>query len=235
MGTTTKTQQTNAYDPTSMKAFQSGTPAWEGQAQQFTQNPYSGPQFQFERQMGTQNAQLQNQTNQNQLLQNAVAGGMSGGASNPALLEMMANQMRGGTQNTAQQGFYAPMQLAGQRQMQSMGMLQGYRPLQTGQTQTQSTGGLGTWLPQVAGMGFRAASAPFMSRLQGLGGVPQSLIGGGMMDPGGGFNQAMGWGGSTAPGLSDGSFNPGNVSGMQGGVPGGNGSISPWMLPFGDH
>ena len=47
---------------------------------------------------------------------------------------------------------------AAQNRQTSLGNAMSYRPLQTGGKQVQSTSGLGTWLPQVAGMALAAAT-----------------------------------------------------------------------------
>src|SRR6266436_5470962 len=82
-----------------------------------------------------------------------VGGGFmgAGGASSPAALEMQQNQGRANTNLQANLGFLNPVHNALGLQQGAMQLAAGYRPLQTGGTQVQSTGGLGTWLPQVAG------------------------------------------------------------------------------------
>jgi len=59
---------------------------------------------------------------------------------------------------------------AGQMRQSAIGMAGQYRPLQTGQTQTQQVSGLGSWLPQVVGAGLGAAGAFFGGGMGGSGG-----------------------------------------------------------------
>lgn len=223
MGTKKQTQQTAQFDPTSMSAFKSLTPAWAGQAQNFIQSPYSNPQFQFESQLGTRQAQNLGQTNINQLLQNQLTSGFGGGVQSPFMQEMLANQARANTGLQAQLGFINPTQMANQRQQYSMGLAQGYHPLQTGQKQVESTSGLGTWLPQVAGMGLSA-----------LTGMPGLFGGGG----GGGSTGAPSWfnpGQSISaqnPGFFSGAYSaPSGYGGTPGYIPGMSGSSIPGAPP----
>lgn len=226
MGTTSKNVQTSQFEPGSMgtyKGLQSGLGSLLGDQMS---SPYGNPQFQFERQMGQQNANLQNQTNQNQLGQNFLASGMGGGQGNPAFQELMSNQMRGGTQNSAMQGFINPTQLANQRQQFYSQLAQAYRPLQTGQTGVQSTGGLGSWLPQLANMGFGLATGGGFNPGGGQMGGP----GGGQINPfmsgagGSGMQGLAGMGGNMS------GFNWGG-GGMQGAAPGIGSLYNPQMAP----
>lgn len=201
--------------------------------QGFMQNPYGNQQFRTEQQLGSQQARNLGQSATSGLVNNMTGSGMAGGASNPAATEMLQNQARANTGTQANLGFLAPTQAAQQRQFGTMGLAANYRPLQTGQTQTQSTGGLGTWLPQVAGMalggltggltggmggGLFGSHSPQMQGFAG-GDINAGLPTGG----GGGF---AGFGG-TSP------FSWGGAGGTPGFNPGGGGGAggwNPWSL-----
>jgi len=71
---------------------------------------------------------------------------------------MMQNQGRANTGLQAQLGFLNPVQNALGMQQWATNAAESYKPLQTGGTSTESTGGLGTWLPQVLGAGLGAVT-----------------------------------------------------------------------------
>jgi hypothetical protein len=158
--------------------------------------------------LGTSQAHNMGQTAMSGLQQNQNASGMGGGATNPAALEMQQNQARANTGLQAGLGFLAPVQNAQQMQQYAGGLASQYRPLQTGQNQTQSTGGLGTWLPQVAGMALGGLTggglgslfgglSPMMNTgsqfgASGMSGAMNNLIG---QNLGSGFAGAAGSGG----------------------------------------
>jgi hypothetical protein len=157
MGTTQKTSTQNTYDPGSMQAFQGLTPQFASTVGGYMSNPFGNPFFQTQQQMGNRQAQNMGQTAMSGLQNNMIGSGMAGGASNPAATEMMQNQARANTGLQSQLGFLAPVMNALQMQQGAMNAAGSYRPLQTGGNQTQSTGGLGTWLPQLAGAGLGLA------------------------------------------------------------------------------
>lgn len=178
----------------------------------FMSNPFGSPQFGLEQQMGTHQAQGLGGQGMSNLLRNMTASGMSGGASSPAGLEMQQNQGRANTGMQAQLGFMNPTMNALNRQQFAMGLGSQYRPQQTGQTSTQSTGGMGSWLPQLASMGMGLATG-------GMGGMMGAGGGGGM----GGFTPPGfngGWGGSA-----------GFQGGMSGAAPGAGSLFNPFAGP----
>jgi len=204
MGTRSRTDTQNKYDPGSMQAFQGMMGALTPTLPGFMTNPFGSPQFGLEQQMGTRQAQGLGQQSMSGLLQNMTASGLQGGASSPAGLEMQQNQGRANTGLQAQLGFMNPMMNALQRQQQAMQLGAGYRPLQTGGTQTQSTGGLGTWLPQMIGAGMGMATG-------GMGGGISPMMhmfgggGGGQGGPFGGFGN-IGQSGVPSAGLGGGQW-----------------------------
>lgn len=94
------------------------------------------------------------------------------------------------------QAFIQNLFAADQRRQNATTRAMGYQPLQTGQNNVTTTSGLGTWLPQVAGMGLSAA-------MGGLGGgLFGAMKGGGAggASGGGGFSMPSslgGWGGTS--------------------------------------
>ena len=134
-------------------------------------NPFGNPFFQQQQQMGTRQAANLGQTGMSNITRNLTASGLGGGGSmSPMAMEMMQNQGRANTGLTAQLGFQNPMQNALGMQQWAGGMAGQQRPFQTGQNQTQSTGGLGTWLPQLAQLGMSAAT-------MGMGGGKMGSLG----------------------------------------------------------
>lgn len=137
-----------------MNTFSGLTSALGSALPGFMNNPFGTQQFKMGQQLGTSQANNMNQTATNGLVNNMIGSGMAGGASNPAATEMLQNQNRANTSNTANLGFIQPTQNALQMQQNAIGTAAGYKPLQTGGTNTQSTQGLGTWLPQLLGGGL---------------------------------------------------------------------------------
>jgi hypothetical protein len=165
---TTQTQQA-FFDPTSMGAFGQMTGALGPAVSGYIQNPFTNPFFQTQQQMGTQQANLMGQAGMSTLLSNLRAQGIS--QSSPAAMQMMQQQAMQSSANRANLGFLAPMQSAQAMQQSAMGLAAGYRPLQTGGQQTQMQTGLGSWLPQVAGLGLGLATGGGMGMFgRGAGG-----------------------------------------------------------------
>lgn len=172
---TTKTDTTQGtFAPAGMAAYNQLIPGFASTAQGYMQNPFSNPFFQTQQQLGTRQAQNLGGTNISNLLRNFQTGGTGGGTGTlaPFQQEMLQNQSRANTGLQAQLGFLNPvMNALGQQNFYSQ-LASQFRPLQTGGKSTESTGGLGTWLPQVAGMALGAATG-------GLGGGLGSFFGGG--------------------------------------------------------
>lgn len=223
MGTTQTTQQTGQYDPGSKALFGQLTSALGPMLTGYMQNPFGNPFFQTQQQMGTRQAQNLGATGTSNITRNMASGGF-GSASSPFAAEMLANQGRANTGLQANLGFLNPVQNALALQQWAGGLGAGYRPLQTGQTQTQSTGGLGTWLPQVAGMALGAATG-----MPGAGGG--GFFGGGgagNMYPAMSVMQPWAGGGMGAFGEGGGSPNFGYTPGAS---PGGQGAFGGLPAP----
>jgi len=180
----TKNQQTsqNYYDPTSMNAFTGMTGALSPAIQNYINNPFSNPFFQTQQQMGMNTANQMGQSSMSNLTRNLVGSGIS--QNSPAALEMMNNQARANSGTRANLGFLSPVNNALQMQQSAMNTAAGYRPLQTGGQQTQTQSGLGTWLPQIAGMGLSLATG-------GMSGMMGGAMGGAMSGTMGAMNAAL--------------------------------------------
>jgi hypothetical protein len=199
MPTTNSTNTSNQYNPASMNAYNAFTGATMGNLMSMASNPLGSSYFQ--NQLAQQKGQSQQvgQRNQSNLLQNMRTGGgilsNSGGFMNAQL--QRNNIANSGMQSNA---FNSAMNSALQNRTAAQMSMAAYQPLQTGQNSTSSTGGLGTWLPQVAGAALSMA-AP------GLG----SMMGGGSFSagysPSGGGSMARS-SGSMAPQLGNLSMGP---------------------------
>lgn len=229
MGTTTKTDQQNQFAPSGMNAYNQTQPTFGQTANQYMSQPFSNPFFQTQQQMGTNQAHQLGGSAMGGLTNNMTATGMLGGGQSPAGMEMLQNQARANTGLQSQLGFLNPVQNAMQQQNFYSNLAANYRPLQTGQNQTQSTGGLGTWLPQVAGMGLGALTGG----LFGGGGLGSGFFSGANQGPmnlpsgnqqlmaGGSFGNAPSFAGMPGGGFGSNFGNPGGygMPGMGGGSP----------------
>lgn len=191
MSKKTTTTTTNTYDPASKQTFNAFQPGIKSNVQDWMKDPMDSKYFNAELgQMNQQNAWLGQQGQQN-IMRNFKTSGMEG---SPGLMNYMMGANQRSTLARQGQGFNNLLLNAGDRQRQATQMAMGYNPLQTGGVQTQKTSGLGTWLPQVAGMGL-------------------GLLTGGM---GGGLMGAMGGGGNSSGASS--AYFPGQPSGFNSGT-----------------
>lgn len=168
MSTKNQTTSQANFDPTAMNTYQGMQGGLGNTINSYMNSPFSNPFFQTQQQMGTQQANMAGQSNMSNITNNLTASGIN--QNSPAALEMMNNQMRQNSSMRANLGFLSPMQSAQGMQQNAMGLASSYRPLQTGQTQTQSQTGLGSWLPQVVGAGLSLATGGMSGGLKGLGG-----------------------------------------------------------------
>lgn len=157
MGTKNTTQSTNQYNPQSLSTYQALQGPSSNMQQGFISNPYNN---------STYNAQKA----QGGILNTAAQTGRAGVSSNQAgalgtgqgaqaglgMSNSLTNSMTSGRTNSAL------MMGAAQLRQQALGSAMNYRPLQTGGTQTQTTGGLGTWLAPIIG-GAAAAAKGYQS------------------------------------------------------------------------
>lgn len=156
MSTKNTTTSTNKYDPTSLATYRSLQGPSANMQSGFINNPYNNSTYNAQRSMGAQlntaGAAGRAATSANQ------AGALGTTGSSQIGLGMsnnLTNSMMSGRTNNA-----LMIGAAGLRQ-QALGAAMNYRPLQTGGTQVQSTGGLGTWLAPLVGAGMAGASGFF--------------------------------------------------------------------------
>lgn len=183
MSTKTTSNTSNQYNAAGMSAYNAFQPALMQQLLQMSQNPLSSSYFQ------NALAQMRNSANQigarntQNTLQNArTSGGMlsNSGGFTRALLNR--NMLSNSTMQS--NAFNSALNNALQNRNWALSSMEAYQPLQTGQKTTQQTGGLGTWLPQLAGAA--------------IGGFTGSGALGGIFGGGGGSNAL----GSLGPGMT---------------------------------
>jgi hypothetical protein len=215
MGTTTSTQSTNQYNPSGMNAYNAFQPQIMSNLMQMVNNPLGSSFFQNQLQQQLSNTRQLGARSNSNLLQNMRAGGgilsNSAGFMAGALNrnQLGNNFMQGNAFNHALNGALSNRGTA----LMSM---QAYQPLQTGQNSTQSTGGLGTWLPQLIGAGLGAAGGAMTG---GFGGGLSGAVSG----MGGGYSGARapaysgpptsgGMGGNYGGAFSGGAYNQPDAS-----------------------
>lgn len=215
MSTQNKTQSTNQYDPTSQGTFNQLQSGIGSNLQDFMSNPLQSSFFNTQLQMA-QRANGNRMQAQNQALaQNATTGGFTGNL--PAFLQSQMQQNSRQLSANNSNSFNNLLLGANQLRFGATQSAMGYRPMQTGQTQTQTQGGLGSWLPQLAGAAIGgltgmgaiggAASSLGSSFFKGAGAGPQGMSSGGL------------WGGSMGAGPDPNPF--------MGQMPGGMGGYNP--------
>lgn len=205
-------------------------------------SPFQSPLFQAGMGQGITAANQSGQTAMSSLGSNMAA---FGGGGSPGFLQSQVRQAGYNTSGLRQNAYWNALNSTVGSQMNATGMAANYRPLQTGQTQT--TSGLGTWLPQVLGAGLSIGLAPFTGgasllglngalsssgRMAGALGNPMSQtgamgIGSTPWNPYGGAGGAAGLGGmSYAPGTGGVGFGNAMLSGQAGAASGGLGPYS---------
>ena len=167
MGTTTTTQSTNQYNPAANTAYNAFQPQIMSQLMQMAQNPLGNSYFQHQLAQQQSAAQQISQRSQSNSLQNLrTGGGVLSNSGGVAASLINRNQMQGSALQS--NAFNSAMNSALQNRNMALMSMQQYQPLQTGNNTTQSTGGLGTWLPQVAGTAMNMV-APGLSSMMGGG------------------------------------------------------------------
>lgn len=168
MPTTNTTQSTNQYNQGSLNTYNAFQPQLMGSMMAMAANPLGNSYFQNQL---AQNQRAAAQLTQRQMAnfgQNLRTGGgilsNSGG-----FLSAGLNRASIAGSNMQANAFNSAMNTALQNRAMSLMSMQAYQPLQTGQSSTQSTGGLGTWLPQVAGMAMNMFAPGIGSMMAGNG------------------------------------------------------------------
>jgi hypothetical protein len=222
MGTTNTTSGSNTtglnFNPVAQQIYNSLIGGGSNILQGYMNNPFGNPAYTMGAQQSQAGAQQAGNNNMQALNQNALTNGLTGQAGAGFMSAQKAQTGRANQSMSSQANIQNVMQ-AIQRQMSAAGTGMSFSPQLTGQTgsfqQTSSTGGLGTWLPQLlGGLGGAALSGLTMSP-----GSPGSNINGtapGWMN-GPNLQAPTGAGGlsGTLPGFSGGSLssllsNPGN-------------------------
>ncbi len=191
MGTKTKTttdqQNTNQYDQASMGAYHGALKS----ANNIMANPFNNAFYNQNVGLLTANAQAQNQNQMQNLTSNLQRSGIGTGSAAGNMIRSLGGYMASRNQANA---FTSANQMAQGDYWNAMSYVR--NPLQTGSsshgTQVQQTGGLGTWLPQVAGMALGGISGAM-----GGGGLMGGLRGAMGMSPAGGGNAMGGFMGSV--------------------------------------
>lgn len=156
MGTKQTTTTTNQYNPAGMSTYNALQAPMSTLLNQNINNPYNNTGFNSRMAQGTQaNQGLASSAGASTQQANTALGTTGGGAFSNYLNAAQ------GRANSANQGQMSNSLILGaaQNRNQSLQTAMGYRPLQTGGTQTQQTSGLGTWLPQVIGAGLSVAGS----------------------------------------------------------------------------
>lgn len=167
MGTKTTTQSTNQYNTSANNAYNTFQPQLMSQLMQMAQNPLGNSYFQHQLAQQQAAAQQINQRSQSNSLQNLrTGGGVLSNSGGVAASLINRNQMQGSALQS--NAFNTAMNSALQNRNMALMSMQQYQPLQTGNNTTQSTSGLGTWLPQVAGMAMNMF-APGLDSMMGGG------------------------------------------------------------------
>ena len=188
MGTTTTTQSTNQYNPAANTAYNAFQPQIMSQLMQMAQNPLGNSYFQHQLAQQQSAAQQINQRSQSNSLQNLRTGGGVLSNSGGVVASLInRNQMQGSALQS--NAFNTAMNSALQNRNMALMSMESYQPLQTGNTTTQSTGGLGTWLPQLAGAALGGISGGLTGGLAGAFGGAASGMSGNFQSGGNGSMQ----------------------------------------------
>jgi hypothetical protein len=152
------TTSENIYDSGSLGNYQSLQGPSAGLLSSLISNPYHNALFNQMSARGSRQIAGQNQARTQATMQSNRALGIG---SDPALLSSQtASNERAGLSAAAQQRSNLILGATQMRQSALQSALN-YRPLQTGGKSVQQTSGLGTWLPQVIGLGVAGAEAAF--------------------------------------------------------------------------
>ena len=190
MSTTRTNTTTNQYNPGSMGTFNSFQGQIGAGLSDYAQDPMKATYFNKQVQMmNQQNAGYANQANQ-QLGMNQRATGNIGNP-NAFMASQLARNQRA-SQSRSSQGYNQLLMQANQVRMGALNQMQGYKPLQIGQTSKESTGGIGTWLSPLISAGMGAMTGGMSSLLGGGGGGMGSTYPGASYMPGDYQNQPTG-------------------------------------------
>jgi hypothetical protein len=142
-----------------MSAYNSLMPQMQHVLSSTMADPWHSTAFQANLAQLNKNAQMAGNRMNANALNNYTGNNQSG-----FLASQMAKNQRAAS-GMVQQGYTSLLNNALNSRMGAAGMAANFRPLQTGSQSTtvQQTSGLGTWLPQVAGMALGAATGGLSS------------------------------------------------------------------------
>lgn len=150
------------FDPQSMQAYLQNLSTTMPFLRSNVTNPFGSDAFRQESAINQDNALNIGQRNKSNIINNAAALGYG---TNGALFNSMIARAGRDTSGLQAQGFRSAVGNAVGRQMQSAAALNAFQPLMTGSSgnfnTTQTTSGLGTWLPQLVGSAAGAAMNAF--------------------------------------------------------------------------
>lgn len=183
MGTQTKTSsdQSNKlqFDPGSLSTYQSLTGSGADVLKQYMNSPLKNPMYNLGLQQSMQGANQSGQNNMQALQSIMKTSGMGGTAGQGFSAAQQAQMGRANTSMSSQANI-SNIMAALQRQMGATGMAMSFSPLMTGSSGTSnsqtSTGGLGTWLPQLIGSAAGMAMGNPMAA-KGLAGMGSNAAG----------------------------------------------------------
>lgn len=188
MSTQNKTQSTSSFNPQSMGQYNQLQSGIGSNLQDFMNNPLQSSFFNTQLQMAQRGNQNRMQAQNQALMQNATTGGFTGNL--PAFMQAQLQQNSRQMSSNNSNSFNNLLLGANQLRFGATQSAMGYRPLQTGQTQTQSQGGLGSWLPQLAGAAIGGLTG--MGAMGGAGGLGSSFFKGAGAGPQGFSTQVFG-------------------------------------------
>lgn len=167
----TKSQNTLNYDKGSKSNYDSLTGAGTNVLSQYMKNPFNNSFYNMGLGQSQAGATAQGSNNMSALMSQMKTSGFAGKGGNAFQMGQMGKIGRSNASMMANANTSNVMS-ALQRQMTATGMGMSYNPLLTGTsgTQTQTTSGTGTWLPQLLGaaggaaMGFATGGASTLAQ-----------------------------------------------------------------------
>lgn len=196
MPTTNKTSSSGVFNQQSMDTYNGMQSGISSNLQDFMKNPLQSSFFNTQMQMAQRGNQQRMQSQNQALLQNSAAGGFTGNL--PAFMQSQlaqnSRQLSANNSNSSNNLLLGANQLRFGATQSAMG----YKPLQTGSNQTQSQGGIGSWLAPIASMAIGAATGGMMGG-GGGGGLGSSFFKGAGSGPQGFSTQVSG---NPAPNFS---------------------------------
>ncbi len=195
MSTTKTTTSTNQYAPGAMANYSSWMSQLQPMLSGMMSNPFGSPSFNMNLQQQTKAANALSQRNMQNGMQSF--GGQGLGTTGGAFQSLLSKMGRYGS-NVQMQGYQNAFNQAQTNQWNAatLGSNVFGNPLVTGNTQTQKTSGLGTWLPQLLSGGISA----LMGGLSGMGGGGGGASTQGLPFAIGGSNGPSAWSGGAVSG-----------------------------------